>query len=78
MIYPITMHAAKCDGCGDKWDNGDCVCAYEDKEHVRCSVSESGWHIKDDGKTYCPDCWSYDDEDNIIFKTPPQTQQQKA
>lgn len=69
MIYPIQMYTCKCDGCGDAWDNGDCVCAYADEEHVRYSIQESNWHITDDKKTYCPDCYTIDDNDNIVFKT---------
>lgn len=71
MINEVQMFGAKCDGCGEEWDNGDSVSAYADKEHVRYSIVESGWHIREDGKTYCSECWSYDDEDNLVFKNPP-------
>lgn len=68
-IYPIQMFGCKCDGCGEVWDNGDSVMAYQDEDHVRYSIEESGWHITEEKKTYCPDCHSIDDNDQITFKT---------
>lgn len=77
MISETKMFGAKCDGCGEEWDNGDSIAYYPDKELTECSIKESGWHIREDGKTYCPECWSYDDNDNLVFKNPTSTNEHK-
>lgn len=69
MIYPITMYGCNCDGCGKVWDNGDSLQAYSDKDLTAEGVSDSEWHICEDGKTYCPGCYTIDDNDNLVFKS---------
>ena len=68
MIYPITMYACKCDNCDEIWNNADGVMAYADSEHVRDTVAECEWHISEDGKTYCPDCHTIGDDDEVVIK----------
>lgn len=68
MIELTTMYGCTCDGCGKYWNNGDYVSHYSDRECTEQGVLDSDWYICDDGKTYCPKCWSYDDEDNLVFK----------
>lgn len=69
MIYPVTMYAGKCDNCGKEMKlGGGEYSAYGDPESVEFEMEESAYHIDSD-KHYCPDCWSYDDEDNIVLKT---------
>lgn len=69
MIYPITMYAAKCDGCGREANLMGEYAAFSDKHTVRDDLDASGYHIEDaNNKHYCPDCWTYDDNDNVIFK----------
>lgn len=68
MIYPIQMYAGKCDGCGREWNNGDCITAYSDRDDVLYDMKESDWQISENGETYCPKCWDYDDKDNLVFK----------
>lgn len=67
MIYPIEMFACKCDNCGREWDNGDGISAYFGAEEIRYSIECSEWHIRDDKKTYCPDCFLIDDNDSIVI-----------
>lgn len=73
MIYPVTMYAAKCDNCGEEVRLMGEYAALAEKDCVRDELMESGYH-EDGDKHYCPDCWSYDDEDNIVLK--PITKQQ--
>ena len=40
---------------------------WEDKEFVKENAVESGF-IEVDGKHYCPNCYTIDDEDNIVVK----------
>lgn len=73
MIYPITMYAAKCDCCGEEVKLMGEFAALVDELSVREDLMESGYHT-DGNKHYCPGCWSYDDEDNIVIK--PKKEQQ--
>jgi hypothetical protein len=35
---------------------------------VKDSARESDWHITEDDKHYCDDCYSWGDEDELILK----------
>lgn len=52
----------KCDACG-------CLCDEElwmvDSQGAQETADESGWQ-KLGEKNYCPNCWKYDENDNII------------
>ena len=52
----------ECDVCG-------CLCDdelwYTDSQGIKEIADETGW-IKLGGKDYCPKCWKYDENDNII------------
>lgn len=73
MIYEVKMYAAKCDNCGrEAFDNQDYSC-YGDKEQVREIISEMGWHETDyknplTSKHYCPECFTHDDNDNLVIQ----------
>lgn len=68
MIRQVTMFEVVCDGCGEKWSNWDGICAYADQDHTEQSARDSEWEEKG-GEHYCPNCYSIDDNDNIVFKT---------
>lgn len=61
MIVQATFYNEKCDICGsladeEMWQN----------EPIRSNL-ECGSHWQHLGdKDYCPDCWHYDDNDNIV------------
>ena len=65
MIEQITMYRCVCDNCGHQW--GDDVIAYADPANTWDCAANEGWNKHED-KTYCPDCWSYDDNDNLIIR----------
>lgn len=52
----------KCDVCGSLCDD---ELWHTDSQGIKAIADESGW-IKLGGKDYCPDCWEYDEDDNII------------
>ncbi len=69
MIYEVTMYAAKCDGCGKEVILAGEYSAFHNKENVRDDLVESEYYMDDaNNKHYCPNCWYYDDDDNVIFK----------
>jgi hypothetical protein len=67
MIYPVTMYAARCDGCGKEVRLMGEYAAFAEKECVEDDLRDSEYKFDGD-KHYCSDCWSYDDNDNLIFK----------
>lgn len=69
MIIPVEMFTAECDLCGTHAEFGDFTC-YGDKDSVRHDITANGWHITDDGKCYCEECYSYDENVELVL-TPP-------
>lgn len=74
MIYPVTMYSAECDNCKEAafLGNGE-FSAYHEEDQVREDLMNSEWFNGDtlkghEGKHYCPGCWSYDDNDNLVLK----------
>lgn len=65
------MYAAKCDNCGKEWvDEHNGWYAFTDIHSMADNVNnDDEWHNEGD-KHYCPSCFSFDDEDNLII-TPP-------
>jgi|GEM_PF-2883430 len=69
MVHEIKMFSATCDGCGYHWENGDGIMAYHEKSQIEDCISDSGWKEDETNhKTYCPNCWDVDEDDNTIFK----------
>ena len=78
MIHEKIMYGVTCDNCGTEWideDNG--FVAFTDKSSISEYLSEDyEWHTDNEGngpdKHYCPKCFGgFDDDDNLIIKTPP-------
>lgn len=53
----------ECDLCHTMLDEEN----WYDEEVLTTILSDNNW-IQAGGKHYCPDCWEYDDEDNIVTK----------
>jgi len=68
MIEKVEMYTVVCDNCGEDAgadsDDGSC---WSDKAVAEEIALESEW-IKEGEKHYCPDCWSRDDDDNLVLK----------
>lgn len=71
MITSITMFCANCDGCSKGWEYEGLDVVSLPYEVVKDSLLDSSWKHNDEvpGTWYCPDCYSIDDNDVIIFKT---------
>lgn len=65
MIIDRQFHNIKCDACGrlidDEtwWDNKDALTTQ--------ILNDCNW-IECEGRHYCDECWSHDDNDNIVTK----------
>lgn len=68
MIQEVKMYQAVCDGCGKKQEQWDGIVAWSDKEQAWDVAVDSDWNIDEKTqKTYCPKCWSFDDNDELVF-----------
>lgn len=68
-IQEVTMYAAVCDNCNKGWFNDyHGWSAMHDESSLKEMISNDDWHLEY-GKTYCPDCFEIDEEDNILIKS---------
>jgi len=67
MIQEKTFYGCKCDACGQflpsEWDD---AAYYDNEEFVEQLAKDSDW-ITARGKHYCPDCYHYGDNDELIL-----------
>lgn len=73
MIKQVTMYAADCDRCGHQWSH-DIIYAYPDKTTTEEMIANSDGIIMEDGKTYCRDCYTIGDNDEIVILPPKATE----
>jgi hypothetical protein len=67
MLKEVKMFTIVCDNCGcDVNADSDYSC-WNDENCVEEIRQEAGW-VKYDDEHYCPDCFEYDDEDELIIK----------
>lgn len=67
MIKTVEMYTVICDGCGKDVNKGEEYSCWNDEGYARETAIEADWH-EDDDKHYCPDCYSYDDDGEVILK----------
>jgi len=67
MIQEVKMYTILCDGCNKDVCDGTEYSAWSDVGYVEDAAMEENWHVED-SKHYCPDCFEYDDDDNLIIK----------
>lgn len=73
MIIELTMYGCKCDSCGNQWaDEHNGFVAFTDKASIKNMISDDDtWYVHHeslDVKHYCPKCWSFDNEDNLVLR----------
>jgi hypothetical protein len=66
MIKEIEMYTVICDGCGKDSNEHAPYAAWGCKQHALDIAMEADYLIEGD-EHYCPDCYEYDDEDNLIL-----------
>ena len=71
--YKTEMIGATCDNCKeDYYDDYNGWAVFPDESACHEYIDDSGWHETNDGNHYCPKCFEFDEEDNLIIKTPNQ------
>lgn len=61
------MYFVNCDNCGAEANHHDGIVAWREEWYAKSVANESGF-IEHKGKDICPDCWTYDDNDNVVIK----------
>ena len=61
-IEKVEMYTVSCDNCGEDFKE-----AYADENSAEEIALKSDW-IKNRDDHFCPDCWLYDENDNLIIK----------
>jgi len=66
-IQKIEMYTCICDSCGKSADEDSDYSCWGDSSIARDIAANADWLIEY-GMDYCPSCYSYDDEDNLVIK----------
>lgn len=68
MIKEVKMYTVICDNCGKDALEGDEYSCWSEPFAASEIADEKGWHIDNtENLAYCPDCWEYDDDDNLVI-----------
>lgn len=67
MIKELKMYTVICDNCGKDCNEGEEYSCWNDIGYAEEVAMNADW-IEEDDKHYCHDCYSYDDNDNLIIK----------
>lgn len=66
-IQKIEMYTCICDNCGKSADENTDYSCWGDTSIAKDVAMNADW-ITEGDKDYCPNCFEYDDEDNLIIK----------
>jgi hypothetical protein len=67
MLKEVKMFTVVCDNC-DKDENADAeYSAWSDAQFAEDVAMEADW-LKEGAKHYCPECFSYGENDELILK----------
>lgn len=61
-----TFFAVKCDNCGTVHEDFNGISYWSDKEYALTNVEDADW-LQNFKNHYCPDCYSFDDDDNLLI-----------
>ncbi len=65
-IEKVEMFTVVCDNCGKSADEGTDFSCWNDENHASEVAMESGF-IKEGILHYCPECFDYDDDDQLTI-----------
>ena len=61
------MYTVECDNCKSVRGEGCEYSCWNDENYAVEEATDNEW-IEDNGKHYCPDCYTLDSDDNIVLK----------
>jgi hypothetical protein len=68
MIQKVEMYTVICDNCKIDAAFEDEYSCWSEINFAVENAKDCDW-IEEDDKHYCPKCYSYDDEDNLVINT---------
>ena len=68
MLKEVKMYTVVCDNCAKDVNKDAEYSAWNDKRYAEEVAMEADW-IKENDKHYCPDCFTHDDDDNLLIKS---------
>jgi len=69
-IEKVEMFTVVCDNCKKSADENTDYSCWNCENGAQDVAMEAGY-LKEEDKHYCPDCFEYDDDDNLIIKVNP-------
>ena len=66
-IQKVEMFTVICDNCQESADEGSDYSSWSDESQAEEVAMEADW-IKEKDKHYCPKCYEYHDEDELLIK----------
>lgn len=67
-ISEVECFMVECDHCKDMFENSEGFSIFVDQGSAKEECRDADWLIENN-KCYCPNCYDYDENDNIIIKT---------
>ena len=71
MIVEVKMYTVVCDSCGKDAGADSEYCCWNNEHIAEQQACEDGKWRNEDDKHYCPDCWHFDDEGELIIHDKP-------
>jgi len=68
MLQKVEMYTVVCDNCQKDIGTEDEYSCWNDDSYAETNAMESDWQ-KEEKKHYCPECYSYDDNDNLVLNS---------
>ncbi len=68
MFTNVECVILSCDNCNEPYENCNGFGIFADKMAAKDDALDDEW-IEEDGKNYCPKCYTIDDDDNVIIKS---------
>ena len=66
MIVERKMYTVLCDSCNKDANENSEISAWNDKDYAVDVTLDQEWKIIGK-KHYCPNCWTYDENDEIVM-----------
>jgi hypothetical protein len=66
MIIQETFYAVQCDNCKTIAEGFDDIAYWSDMSISIENAEDGDWFVEED-KAYCPDCYSFNDNDELII-----------
>lgn len=66
MVQEKTMYGVMCDNCKDTLETYDGIAFWHNQDDAEENAMNKDW-LDSEGKHYCPDCFSHNNEDELVI-----------